>query len=264
MKRAECRHQRTAVFRSSRWVVRQRVRDRGAVDVIAVGRARASAASRCATRGTAYPAAPTAERSRLVRSSTRTNLDLWPEERYLFAGTQRRLRRHRRALGLTMRPLRGRPAQPRRPRSGHIGFAARAVRISIFGQERDASLPGNNIACVATGAHWDGQCDRSAVGPTRRAVPRVARLLAALAARDPRLLYRPLRGRGPVRLSEGQTRSISTLTENTVAPALQNDPRTRNAARFILGGAPQARGELLRTPQRFLGEIGVAQARSRS
>ena len=99
-----------------------------------------------------------------------------------------------------------------RPRSGRIGFAVRTVRISIFGQKRDASLPGHNVDCVATGAHWDGRCDRSAVGTARRAVPRVARLLVALAARDPRLLYRPLRGRGPVCQSEGQTRGISTLT----------------------------------------------------
>jgi len=117
----------------------------------------------------------------------------------------------------------------RRPRSGRIGFAVRAVRISIFGQERDASWPGHNVDCVATDAHWDGRCDRSAVGATRRAVPRVARLLAALAARDPRLFYRPLRGRGPVCLSERQTRSICTLTGTTVVPALQNGPRTRNA-----------------------------------
>ncbi len=40
-------------------------------------------------------------------------------------------------------------------------------------------------------------------------------------ARDPRLLYRPLRGRGPVCLSESQARGISTLTGNTVAQALQ-------------------------------------------
>jgi len=111
----------------------------------------------------------------------------------------------------------------RRPRSGRIGLAVRTVRISIFGQKRDASLPGHNVDCVATGAHWDGRCDRSAVGTARRAVPRVARLLVALAARDPRLLYRPLRGRGPVCLSEGQTRGISALTGNTVAPALRNN-----------------------------------------
>jgi len=60
-------------------------------------------------------------------------------------------------------------------------------------------LPGHNVDCIATYAHWDGRCDRSAVGTTGRAVPRVALLLAALAVRDPRLLYRPLRGRGLLR-----------------------------------------------------------------
>ncbi len=56
--------------------------------------------------------------------------------------------------------------------------------------------------------------------------------------------------RGPVCLSKGQARSISTLTGNTVAPALQNGPRTRNAARFVPEGTPQARGELLHRPLR--------------
>jgi len=54
----------------------------------------------------------------------------------------------------------------RRPRSGRIGLVVRTVRISIFGQERDAYLPGYNVDCVATGAHWDGRCDRSAVDAT--------------------------------------------------------------------------------------------------
>ncbi len=91
------------------WPSRGRVvRDRGAVDMVAVGRAWASAASKRATRGSRNPDAPTAERSHWVRSSNRTNLDLRSRERCHFAGTQRRLRHHRRALGRTMRPLRGR------------------------------------------------------------------------------------------------------------------------------------------------------------
>ena len=55
-----------------------RFRDRGAVDEIAVGRARASATSLCATRGTANRDASTAERS---HSRTDTEGSPWGDRK---------------------------------------------------------------------------------------------------------------------------------------------------------------------------------------
>jgi len=112
------------------------VRDRGAVDAIAVGRARASAASKRATRGFRNPDAPTAEQR--CFPSTWKCLEFGPPRR-------KRVRdrgaveiiavgRARRAQRASARPADS-GTQMRRPRSGRIGFAVRTVRISIFGQK---------------------------------------------------------------------------------------------------------------------------------
>ena len=71
----------------SRWILRppsRRFRDRGAVDVIAVGRAAASAASPRATRGTANHHAPTAERSHCIAGRNQRYRE--PRSHALLAG----------------------------------------------------------------------------------------------------------------------------------------------------------------------------------
>ena len=60
--------------------------DRGAVDEIAVGRARASAASLRATRGTSTRSAPTAERSHFLQNGKQHDdgHDIAQDARYLW------------------------------------------------------------------------------------------------------------------------------------------------------------------------------------
>jgi len=213
----------------------------------------ASAASKRATRGSRNPDAPTAERSHWARSSSRTNLDLRPRERCLFAGTQRRLHRHRRALGRTMRPLRGRydaaggsagraparftrRARPTAITSTAVGTTRRAVprvaRLLVAFAALDPRIPESRCVdrgAVALGSQFEPYESRSSAKgemPLCRDTTSIASPPArigtddATAPRSVRRGYSIDRGRGPVCLSDGQTRGISSLTGNNVAPAL--------------------------------------------
>ena len=148
-----------------------RFRDRGAVDKIAVGRARASAASLRATRGTANHHAPTAERSHCItrgrqlgpcgfrslakraRPVARTLIEVYL---HIVFSTKHRANiihpeieaeyrlRYTLSLGLKMRPLRGRcvtaggsaghaRARCARPRATHGYFIDRSAVAEFTG-----------------------------------------------------------------------------------------------------------------------------------
>ncbi len=178
-----------------------------------------SACNRCTA------AATTLVRPHLVRSSNRTNLDLRPRERCLLAGTQRRLRRHRRALGNTMRPLRSR----------YDAAGGSAGRLLVALAARDPWIPEPRCAdrgAVALGPKFEPYKSRSSAkerclfAGTQRRLRRHRRALG--------YTMRPLRGRYDA-AGGSAGRALARCTRRARPTAIiSTAPRSRT--RLPLGG----------------------------
>jgi len=188
----------------------------------------ASAASKRATRGTARRVVPTAERSHRPSqcASVATQSTLCPGQEASLFWPKIEIRAFRTAN--PMRPLRGRriwvPGSAGRARRAQRASARPAEPPAASHRPRSGRIVSPNARrwrrsrrCVPAKRHLSLAEDRDSVGwncepnatAPRSAYPgsgiRGSRACSLRSpTRDPRLFYRPLRGRGPSCLSRGQ------------------------------------------------------------